>query len=500
VVACLAASHVAPAISAGEPGSKSPQLMVTRIRSEGPSAVAGTALPNTPAGNALRSWLVAFNSGDRARIDSFDQAHAPWLGLPGMMQLTAHTGGYDLLNVEKSGRFWIVFRARARKSSTETIGSLVVRSWQPDHITMFSLVSPRAYSGQFYLRRNERTRVIDGAVRLLDKYYLFPQVARTVSAKLKALQERGQYSGITDGEVFAVRLGDDLKLLSGDKHIGVDFFAKSAPSAQPRRDVRWLAESNCGFANADHFAPNIGYLKLTAFALPEYCTRTAIAAMNFLADSDALIIDLRDNHGGAPQMVALIASYLFNRPTHLDDIEYRAPHLAEHLWTLPHVPGKKFLGKPVYVLTSSSTFSAAEEFAYDLKSLKRATLVGETTGGGAHGAKPYRIDAHFFIRVPFSRIVNPITKTDWEGTGVVPDVKVSAAQALALAEQLAATEIRKRQLHAQTPWGSRNVRLSATRHAAPMPAINCVYAWLFIRDPTGSLPDQCVPACAPPSS
>ena len=412
----------------------------------GPAAVAGTAIPNTPAGNALRSWLVAFNSGDSARIDSYDQVHARWLGLPGMMRLSAHTGGFDLLNIEKSGRFWIVFRARARKSSTETIGSLVVRSWEPDHITLLSLVSPGVYSEEFHLRKEERVHVIDGAVRLLDEYYLFPQVARTVSAKLKTLQEHGQYSGITDGEIFAVRLGDDLKLLSGDKHIGVDFFAKSAPRPQPARDARWLAESNCGFESADHFAPNIGYLKLASFALPEYCTRTASAAMNFLADSDALIIDLRDNHGGAPQMVALIASYLFSRPTHLDDMDYPAPHPAEHLWTLPYVPGKKFLGKPVYVLTSSSTFSAAEEFAYDLKALGRATVVGETTGGGAHGVKPHRIDAHFFIRVPFARFVNPITKTDWEGIGVVPNVKVPAAEALAVAQKLAAREIRNIQL------------------------------------------------------
>jgi retinol-binding protein 3 len=117
------------------------------------------------------------------------------------------------------------------------------------------------------------------------------------------------------------------------------------------------------------------------------------------------------------------------------------------LWTRPNLPGKKFTGKPVFVLTSGSTFSAAEEFAYDLKSLKRATVVGETTGGGAHGTAPHRIDDHFFIRIPFARVVNPITKTDWEGTGVEPNVKVSAAQALAAAEKLAAGEFGKDRLH-----------------------------------------------------
>ncbi|HUN70950.1 MAG TPA: S41 family peptidase [Steroidobacteraceae bacterium] len=417
----------------------------------GPVAVAGTAIPNTPAGSALRSWLLAFNSGESARIDSYDQAHAPWLGLPGMMRLSAHTGGYDLLDIEKGGKFWIVFRARERRRSADIIGSLVVRSYEPGHITLLSLEVAGAPADGIALDKEERARVIDRAGKLLDEYYLYPAVARRMSAKLMQLERQGEYKGIADGEIFATRLGDDLAALSGDKHIGVDFFPKSAPSAPPQPDARWFAESNCGFKSADHFAPNIGYLKLTAFALPKYCTRTALSAMNFLADSDALIIDLRDNHGGVPQMVALIASYLFGRSTHLDDIEYRAPHLAEHLWTLPHVPGKRFLGKPVYVLTSSSTFSAAEEFAYDLKSLKRATVVGETTGGGAHAVKPHRIDAHFFIRVPCARFVNPVTKTDWEGTGVVPDVKVSATAALTVARKLAAREIGKSQLRQAGP-------------------------------------------------
>jgi hypothetical protein len=413
----------------------------------GPVAVAGTAIPNTPAGNALRSWLVAFNSGESARIDSYDQAHAPWLKLPGMMRLSAQTGGYDLLNVERGGKFWIVFRARERKSSGEIIGRMVVRSYEPGRITLLSLESAGAHSDGVPLDKEERARVIGGAAKLLDKYYLYPAVARRVSAKLMELQRQGEYKGIADGEIFAIRLGDDLVALSGDKHIGVDFFAKSMPGPQAARDPWRLADSNCGFEKADHFAPNIGYLKLTFFAEPGYCTRTAIAAMSFLADSDALIIDLRDNHGGAPRMVALIASYLFNRPTHLDDIDYPATHATEHLWTIPHLQGKKIISKPIYVLTSSSTFSAAEEFAYDLKSLKRVTVVGETTGGGAHVVAPHRIDAHFFIRVPFARFVNPITKTDWEGTGVVPDVKVPAAEALTVAQKLAAREIRKIQLH-----------------------------------------------------
>jgi C-terminal processing protease CtpA/Prc len=213
----------------------------------------------------------------------------------------------------------------------------------------------------------------------------------------------------------------------------VDFFAKvmpaEEPASRPHPDPRQPAASNCGFESAEHYRPKIGYLKLKAFAEEENCAPTAIAAMSFLADSDALIIDLRNNGGGAPRMAAVISSYLFDEHTHLDDIYDQTQNTTGQLWTLPYVPGKKFTGKPVFALTSASTFSVGEEFSYDLKSLKRATLIGETTGGGAQTVSRHRIDDHFFIRVPLGRFNNPITRTDWEGTGVEPDVKVAAADA-----------------------------------------------------------------------
>ena len=122
-------------------------------------------------------------------------------------------------------------------------------------------------------------------------------------------------------------------------------------------------------------------------------------------------------------MAAVICSYLFDEPTHLDDIYDRKENTTEQLWTFPYLPGKRFTGKAVFVLTSGRTFSAAEEFGYDLKSLKRATLIGETTGGGAHAVAPHRIDDHFFIRVPFARFVNAITGTDWGARELSPTLK-----------------------------------------------------------------------------
>jgi len=160
-------------------------------------------------------------------------------------------------------------------------------------------------------------------------------------------------------------------------------------------------------------------------------------------NADAIIFDLRENHGGSPEMVALIATYLFDRPTHLNDIYNRAENATEEFWTRSPIPRNKLADKPAYVLTSRSTFSGAEEFCYDLKMLKRATLVGETTGGGAHLTSAHRIDHHFMFLVPSGRPINPVSKTDWEGTGVEPDVQVSAMYALETAEKLARSKLHK---------------------------------------------------------
>lgn len=392
-------------------------------------------IPDTPAGHALAAWLDAFNSGDSEKLQSFKKAHAPWLNLDAEMKGRARTGGYDLLTIDKGGEFWIVFQVKERASSAQTLGSLVVRSSDPDHI--LRLGPAGANAEEVVLDEAARSRVIDGAAKLLAQFYLFPDVGRTTAKKLWTQQKQGAYRDITDGQIFAIRLTDDLRTFTNDKHVTVDFFAKSMPpqsqpepTTRPRPDPARLAATNCGFQKAEHYPPNIGYLKLNAFEEPDICGPTAIAAMTFLADSDSLIIDLRDNGGGAPRMAALISSYLFDEPVHLDDLYDRNQNITEQFWTFPYLPGKKKTGKTVFVLTARRTFSAGELFSYDLKSLERATLIGETTGGGAHTVAPHQIDDHFFMRVSFGRFINPITKTNWENTGVEPDIEVPAADAL----------------------------------------------------------------------
>jgi C-terminal processing protease CtpA/Prc len=150
---------------------------------------------------------------------------------------------------------------------------------------------------------------------------------------------------------------------------------------------------------------------------------------------------------GDSAMVTLISSYLFGPGTvHLNDLYWREGDSTHQWWTLPHVPGKRYAGKDVYVLTSKRTFSAAEEFTYNLKNLKRATIIGETTGGGAHPGGTRRVNDHFFVWVPSGRAINPYSKTNWEGTGVKPDVEISAEQALKTAHVMAL----KNRLEAET--------------------------------------------------
>jgi C-terminal processing protease CtpA/Prc len=186
---------------------------------------------------------------------------------------------------------------------------------------------------------------------------------------------------------------------------------------------------------------------------------TAAAAMTFLANADALIIDLRQNGGGSPDAVALMASYLMGpEPARMNDIYNRPSNETRQFWTLPYVPGKRLTGTDVYLLTSTRTFSGAEDFAYGLKSLKRVTIVGEVTGGGAHPVSPHRITDHFVVAVPFGRSISVFTHTDWEGVGVEPDVKVPAERALATAHLMA--------LEKRAPAVINNLRMKSEVEAA----------------------------------
>ena len=283
----------------------------------------------------------------------------------------------------------------------------------------------------------------------MTEYYVYPELAQKMNAAMVAHQKSGEYDALTDGSAFAGRLTKDLRDVSHDRHLRVDYSPfklppdRDGPSAQDMERMKARMEhDNCGFEKVEILPRNIGYVKFNMFADPKVCGPTVAAAMDFIAHTDAVIFDLRDNGGGDPQMVALIATYLFDGKEHLNDLYDRKSDKTKPILDAAHCAGNEGeRGEACYLLTSSRTFSGAEEFSYDLKNLKRATIVGETTGGGAHPVRGMRVDDHFIVGVPFARAINPISKTDWEGTGVEPDVSVKATDALETAQKLAEAKL-----------------------------------------------------------
>jgi retinol-binding protein 3 len=407
------------------------------------------SIPDTPAGHTLKAWLDAFNSGDRAKEEKYLKTYDPERSLDDEMRFRGMTGGFILTQILKSDPRRIEFMVKERNSDTIGIGKMEVNPGEPAKVASLELrvVPPgtKAAELSFKIDAATRAKVIDGAVAALNDTYVFPDTAKKMEEAVRAHQQKGDYDAISDGDEFAKRLTDDFQAISHDKHLRVMFSPAALPDfdnqkADPKREAeerKQMERMNCGFKKAEILEGNIGYLKFDFFADPGICGPTVVAALNFLGNVDAIIFDLRENGGGDPKMVALVSSYLFAERTHLNDLWTRKGDVTEQYWTEPYVSGKRLDGKPAFVLTSKNTFSGGEEFTINLKVLKRATIVGETTGGGAHPVRGHRITEHFGIGVPFARAINPVTHTNWEGTGVEPDVKVDAAQALEAAVKLA---------------------------------------------------------------
>lgn len=322
----------------------------------------------------------------------------------------------------------------------------------------------------------EIKEVIDSVASILNRNYIFPEVAEKMSSALMQHLADGRYQTVTDPREFANMLTQDVQAISHDLHLRISFAPQRISDMRQavtpedslafvQRMVDQAKRNNFGFQKIEFLDGNIGYLNLTGFAGTEFASETATAAMNYLSNSDALIIDLRQNGGGSPQMIQLITSYLFPpEPVHLNNFYYRPSDEHSQTWTLPYVPGNRMPNTNVYVLTSNRTFSAAEEFSYNLRNLERATLIGETTGGGAHPGGSRIATDRFMIWVPTGRAINPITKTNWEGTGVEPHIKVSADEALAIAHQKALEDLMATandEQAAQYQWALESVQAKA---------------------------------------
>jgi hypothetical protein len=297
--------------------------------------------------------------------------------------------------------------------------------------------------------KDVRKQVIDGAIDQMRRAYIFADVAEKMADALRARDAKKEYDAIASPQEFAETLTRHLQEVSRDKHLRILYDAEGLARRGGRvpmdrgTELEDARRRNFGFQRVERLDGNVGYIELLGFSGLEEVAEAAVPAMNFVANTDALIFDLRRNGGGSPVTIGLLSSYLFNEVVHLNDFYVRETNQRRRFFTTADVQGRRYgKDKPVYVLTSNRTFSAAEEFTYNLKNLKRATIVGETTGGGAHPGGVRPLTAHFGIWLPTGRAINPITETNWEGTGIEPHIKTDVEGALKAAHLDALRKIR----------------------------------------------------------
>ncbi|MEL6138395.1 MAG: S41 family peptidase [Cyanobacteria bacterium J06628_6] len=291
-----------------------------------------------------------------------------------------------------------------------------------------------------------RAALLNEMVEALGRYAL-PEVAAKLQQAICDRTQDGD-STLTSGIQFAATLTAQLQTLSADRHLCVHFsptpLPQLTPDTEPSPDEiahqrQQSQQRNFDINRVERLAGNIGYLQLFGFEPPEFAGAAMTAALTLLAHTDALVIDLRQNQGGSPQMVALLCSYLLPAypPVHLTTLHWPHENRQVQNWTLPYLPGPRYLDRPVYVLISPDMAAAAEEFAYTLQQLKRVVVVGETSAGGANPGRGYRLHDHFWMFIPTGRVVSPITDSNWQGSGVVPNFKVPCELALATGHLLA---------------------------------------------------------------
>ena len=286
------------------------------------------------------------------------------------------------------------------------------------------------------VEKSERDSVIEALATKLTAGYVLPEGVGRIIQALRSADSAGEYDGKAPTE-FADAIGRTLRSASHDKHFAV--FYDPAPTVSPQAatlSVEQRERLNFGFGKLERLRGNVGYLELVNFSdFRQQSADTASALLSTLANFDAIVLDLRRNGGGNDPMMAYIASYFFDPPpVHLNDLYWRDTNETSQFWTSAFVPGQRSARQPLYILTSASTFSSAEDFSYSLQNLKRALVVGETTSGGAHSSRgPQRLTQSFTAIIPVGRSVNPTTKTNWEGTGVTPDIKTSADASLGVA-------------------------------------------------------------------
>ncbi len=301
------------------------------------------------------------------------------------------------------------------------------------------------------LREQERSRPVLRLADLLERFYVKPEIGKRMADALKANLAGGRYDEITGGERLAESLTSQLQTLGSDKHLKVRHRRQEravgsvpAQTEQDREAARERFRRNAaydgfGVQEVKNLFGNVGYLRLGEFWSPAVSGDAISGAMQALAGADALIVDLSDSHGGHEDVVNLIMGFFLRTPQLLFTSHNRLDGTHLQGWSAEHVAGgQRFADSlPIYVLTSPKTFSAAEMLVIALKGHRKAVVVGEATKGGAHGGDFMPISCRFDAFVPYYWTSVGAGEETWEGTGIAPDVKVPAADAMRAAYKLA---------------------------------------------------------------
>ncbi len=322
---------------------------------------------------------------------------------------------------------------------------------------------------------------IDGVLAKAEQafsVYPFPAVAEEAVATLKA--HAPQYERLSDPKAFQRAVNHDLAMVTHDKHVHVAYpfreqlNARGMPTpAERAAEHRFEEDANFGFFNVRRLPGNVGYIDFRYFSSDPDVGKTIAATMGFLGNTDALIIDLRRNGGGSPIAAQTLEAYFFPHQEQITSIRWRDPKsgkmVEQQQRTAATVPGPLYVKKPVYLLTSDRTFSCAEQFTYDLHNLHRVTIVGQTTGGGANPGDMHALGSEFAIFMPEGYAYSPVTKTNWEGTGIAPDVAVPAADALTKAYALALGSVAAHTQDAGLRKEAQHALKNETKALAPQP-------------------------------
>ncbi|MDF1697606.1 MAG: S41 family peptidase [Saprospiraceae bacterium] len=312
-------------------------------------------------------------------------------------------------------------------------------------ITLFALVAPQSIAQSTSITSQYKKETIEKLSELMNARYVFPEVAKKTELHLLKQYEEGHFEQFKNDEDFAAALTESVQSINKDKHMRI---RKNRPYVAPDNTPARMIEERldrlnrsraamAGFNTVQILEGNVGYLDYRGFAGFPGGKSVVDAYMKLLSRSDAIIVDLSKNGGGDPAMVQYICSFFFDTKVHLNSLYFRDGDRTIEFWTLDEVEGEKMPDIPLFVITSNRTFSGAEEFSYNMQTQKRATLVGQTTGGGANPGGTMPINENLNVFIPGGMAINPITKTNWEGVGVVPEVKVEQDKAFDKALELA---------------------------------------------------------------